>query len=170
MRTVILLLFLLLPVCAFVQPAAVKVQQIYTSQIGVREATGKNDGKQVEAYLRATGLGKGYSWCAAFVRWCFDQAGVKTSITAWSPSAHNSRNVVYHKRQLLKQVQPADVFTLWYSHLKRVGHTGFVDRIENSKVVVTVEGNTNQAGSREGDGVYLKKRSLHTIHSITRWL
>jgi hypothetical protein len=143
---------------------------VYNSQVGVREATGRNDGKQVEAYLKSTGLGKGYSWCAAFVKWCFDQADVKTPITAWSPSAHNSRNVVYFKRSLLKPVQPADVFTIWYPRLNRIGHTGFVDGQVNSKIIQTVEGNTNYAGSREGDGVYRKKRSLNTIHSITRWL
>ena len=43
------------------------IAETYTSQIGVREATGRNDGKQVELYLKSVGLGKGYAWCAAFV-------------------------------------------------------------------------------------------------------
>ncbi|MDR2283061.1 MAG: hypothetical protein LBE37_07630, partial [Sphingobacterium sp.] len=40
---------------------------IASKELGVREATGKNDGQRVEEYLRYTNLGKGYEWCASFV-------------------------------------------------------------------------------------------------------
>ena len=56
------------------------------SQVGVVEKTGNNDGVQVEAYLKTVGLGKGYSYCAAFVKWVFLQCGFKTNINAWSPT------------------------------------------------------------------------------------
>ncbi|HRO18524.1 MAG TPA: hypothetical protein PLU07_10055, partial [Ferruginibacter sp.] len=62
-----------------------------------------------------------------------------------------------------------DVFTLYYAHLKRIGHTGFHHKKINSSVYESVEGNTNAAGSREGDGVYKKKRSYNATHSISRW-
>lgn len=153
-----------------VETAREKVKRIYTSQIGVREATGNNDGKAVEMYLRATGLGKGFSWCAAFVRWTFDSARVKTSITAWSPTAHNDKNIVWFQRVMKKEPLSGDVFTLWFASKKRIAHTGFVDRRINGSVVQTVEGNTNDAGSREGDGVYMKKRSINSLYSITRWI
>ncbi len=35
----------------------------------------------------------------------------------------------------------------------RPGHTGIVERVGADSVVHTIEGNTNSAGSREGDGV-----------------
>jgi len=35
-------------------------------QLYVREATGNNDGVEVERYLKSVGLIKGYSWCAAY--------------------------------------------------------------------------------------------------------
>lgn len=145
------------------------VEQVYLSQVGVREATGKNDGKEVEKYLRAVGLGKGHAWCAAFVRWCFDQAGVQTRITAWSPSAHNGKNLVYFKGKTHQEPKPGDVGCLYYPRLKRIGHTYFYHRRVNDKVYESVEGNTNEAGSREGDGVYRKYRSFNATHSITRW-
>lgn len=145
------------------------VDSVYLSQIGVREATGKNDGVQVEKYLKSVNLGKGYAWCAAFVKWCFDQAGIKTTITAWSPSAHNSKNVIYYKSKFYKEPQSGDVFTIYYPSLKRIGHTGFYHKKINDKIYSTVEGNTNSAGSREGDGVYMKYRSFNATNSITRW-
>jgi len=146
------------------------LQKVYISQVGVREKTGKNDGPEVEAYLKSTNLGPGFAWCAAFVKWCFDQINHSVPITAWSPTAHNSKNIVYFRNRFEKQPQQGDVFTLYYPNKGRIGHTGFYDKMNNESMVQTVEGNTNGAGSREGDGVYIKFRPLKTIHSITSWL
>src|SRR5699024_8404395 len=41
-----------------------QLQQIYSGEVGVRELTGRNDGKRVAEYLRYTDLGEGYAWCA----------------------------------------------------------------------------------------------------------
>lgn len=131
----------------------------------MRELTGRNDGPEVEAYLRSTGLGKGNPWCAAFVRWCLDSAGVRTSITAWSPTAYDRRRVVW-KGHWRGEFAPGQVFTLYYSRLGRIGHTGFADRMVNERLVETVEGNTNGEGSREGDGVYRRKRPLNSMFAI----
>ncbi len=148
-----------------------RVQKTYKSQIGVRELTGNNDGPEVETYLSSVGLNKGYSWCAAFVKWCLDMCGIKTTITAWSPTAHNKKMVIYQSGKWFGEAREADVFTLYYHNLKRIGHTGFVDKVYNDKTMVqTVEGNTNGPGSREGDGVYLKFRPVKTINSITSWI
>lgn len=146
------------------------IEQVYTSQIGVREATGRNDGKQVEAYLKSCGLGKGYAWCAAFVKWCFVQCGIAVPINAYSPTAHNRNNVVMMRGQYAKAPRPGDVFTIWNTRMNRIAHTGFFHRQVNSTIYETVEGNTNDGGSREGDGVYKRKRSINATFSITRWI
>lgn len=156
------------------QPTAAEqrelLQIVYHSQIGVREKTGKNDGPAVEMYLRSVGLGKGYAYCSAFVHWALDSAGIENNVTAWSPSAHNSRNVVYENRRFKKDPTAGDVFTIWYTSKKRIAHTGFIDSWVNSSIVTTVEANTNDALSREGDGVYMKKRPIHTLYTITRFI
>ena len=85
MRIVILILILCCVHLGGVSQSC--ITETYTSQIGVREATGKNDGKQVEQYLKAVKLNKGYAWCAAFVKWTFDHCGIKTSINAMALSA-----------------------------------------------------------------------------------
>ncbi|MEN9447125.1 MAG: hypothetical protein RJA25_415 [Bacteroidota bacterium] len=146
------------------------ITDTYLSQVGVREATGKNDGKEVEQYLKSVGLGKGYAWCAAFVKWSLEQCGIKTDINAMALSAHRKERLVFFKGQKIKEPQPGDVFTLYYPSLKRIGHTGFFHQQVNSAVFKTVEGNTNQAGSREGDGVYIKYRSYNATYSINRWI
>lgn len=147
-----------------------EVASIYKSQVGVREKTGKNDGKDVEKYLASVGLGKGYAWCAAFVHWCLSTAGVKNTITAWSPTAHNPNDIVYFNNKFKKQPQQADVITLYYSNKGRIGHTGFFDHMQSTNMTVNYEGNTNKGNSNEGDGVYQTFRPIKTIHSITSWI
>lgn len=144
------------------------VQEIYTSQEGLQELTGNNDGPQVEMYLRSCGLKCRCPYCAAGVRWTFDSAGVKTKINAFSPTAHNSKNLVYFKGKWYKDPLPGDVITIYFPTLGRIGHTGFFDAMQNSKMCKTFEFNTNAAGSRDGQGNYFKVRSLKSLYSITR--
>jgi hypothetical protein len=33
-----------------------------------------------------------------------------------------------------------------------------------------VEGNTNEAGSNEGDGVYKKRRLINSIYQVANWV
>ncbi len=70
-----------------------KVQQIYTSQIGVRENR-SNSGPQIEKYLKYVHLSKGNPWCAAFVCWVFGQAGISNPRSGWSPDLFKASNVI----------------------------------------------------------------------------
>ena len=139
-------------------------------EVGTREATGKNDGERVEEYLRATGLGKGNAWCAAFVTWVYKEARVKAVISAWSPSWF-TKNVIY-TRGSSTNLTPAkaDVFGIYFTNLKRIAHVGFIDKWDNTAYTMTVEGNTNDTGSREGDGVYYKRRLKSQIYKVSRWI
>ncbi|GAL83407.1 hypothetical protein MYP_634 [Sporocytophaga myxococcoides] len=150
-----------------------KVVNLYTSQIGVHELTGNNDGPEIEAYLRVCGLPKGHAWCAAFVSWVFDRANIKAIKSAWAPSWFPNKNVIFKNgKSLPEKPSPSqgDVFGIYFLNLKRVGHVGFIDNWNYSKTtVVTVEGNTNAAGSREGDGVLRKYRLKSQIYTVSRW-
>ena len=138
----------------------------YDSQLGVREKTGRNDGERVEAYLKTTGLGKGYPWCGAFVNWVFIQAGVRPR--AASPAQARSW---FPKERLVERhaARQGDLFSLYYNSLGRIGHVGFIDQVGESSYI-TVEGNTNEAGSREGQGVYRKRRMKRSVYSVARWI
>lgn len=149
-----------------------KIRNVYYSQIGVRELTGNNDGFHVEKYLASSGLGKGYAWCAAFVNWSFLQCGVNNNLKypAWVPSYFPSDRLIYVRGQLkLRQPIFGDLIGIWFDSKNRLAHIGFYDG-EDSKYYFTVEGNTNDAGSREGDGVYRKRRIKRQVHSISSWV
>lgn len=155
-----------------VENARDRVIEIYSDEIGVRELTGNNDGKKVEEYLHSVGHKKGAPWCAAFVSWVFQKANVSAVKSAWSPSWFPAQNTVYTRGSNNNSIpQSADVFGIWFQNLKRIAHVGFVDDWQvNTSFLITVEGNTNDAGSREGDGVYRKRRLKNQVYKISRWL
>jgi hypothetical protein len=143
----------------------------YTSQIGVKETLGKNDSHQIRAYLKVTGFDQPVAWCAAFVSYCFTENGIDNPKSAWSPSWFPPDRVIYSKGQPLK-IKPlkADVFGVYYANMKRIAHVGFVDSWPQGDYAITVEGNTNDNGSREGDGVYRKRRLKANIYRVSRWI
>lgn len=148
------------------------VVNIYTSEIGVRELTGNNDGERVSEYLQAANLVKGNPWCAAFVTWTFKQANISTVISGYSPAWFPNRNTIYTRGSATNRIPDrADVFGIWFSSKNRIAHVGFIDDwSDTNSYCITVEGNTNEAGSREGDGVYKKRRLKAQIYKVSRWI
>ena len=139
------------------------IVESYRAEVGVREATGNNDGHHVEKYLASTQLGPGHAWCAAFVNWNMRRCGViGPKAAAWSPSW-------FPVEKLTKTPQPGDVFGIYFPAKNRIAHVGFIDQWSNTRVR-TIEGNTNAAGSREGDGVYIKYRMLKQISVTANWI
>ncbi len=138
------------------------------SQVGVREATGHNDGVAVEKYLKTCGIGKGNAWCAAFITWNYKINHVFAIKSAWVPNWFpESKNIYVRGKYSRGPPQPGDPFGLWINN--RIGHIGFVYKWD-TKIVTTIEGNTNEAGSREGDGVYIKRRLTKQIYAVSKWI
>lgn len=144
---------------------------IATHQLGVREKGASNSGPEVDKYLQSVGLKPGYPWCMAFVYWCYNQASLQSGVpnflikTAGVMHQWNEqqpvRKIVLNK--VLKDaaiIRPGAVFIMDYG--KGTGHTGLVEKIHGS-YVDTIEGNTNDEGSREGYEVCRRTRRLTSI-------
>lgn len=147
-----------------------QVAASYTKYIGVREKTGNNDGTEVEHFLKMVGLAKGNPWCAAYVYTCFAEAGIKNvPKSGYSPTWFPNNKVIFANNKG-QPPNSGDVFGLWFSSKGRIAHVGFIDEWGEGSYVTTVEGNTNEAGSREGDGVYRKRRLKKQIYKVSRWI
>jgi hypothetical protein len=128
-------------------------------EIGVREDSG-NAGERVDQYNAYVGFKKA-PWCASFVSWCFGRAGYSGPRTAWSPA-------LFPTGRLRAEPFPGVIFGIYFASLRRVGHCGIVESVRNDWVT-GIEGNTNVAGSREGDGVYRKWRHKRSISCYAEW-
>jgi hypothetical protein len=143
----------------------------FTSQLGVHESTGRNDGPEVKKYLASTHLNEGFAWCAAFVNWNMRQCGAMRAGSAWAPDWFPKAKVIYTNgvTENRPPPQPGDVFGIYFPAKQRIAHVGFILEWKDSSVV-TIEGNTNTAGSREGDGVYKKIRLKKQIYKVSNWI
>jgi hypothetical protein len=157
-----------------------RVVKIATGEVGVLEVPpGSNRGPRVNEYLRAVGLeatAGSFPWCAAFVYWCFDQAAREFGRP--NPVVRTA-GVLNHWRQAEQKgiprlpaaaatadparVRPGMVFVQDFGG--GAGHTGLVESVQGGWLV-TLEGNTNDGGSREGIGVF--RRSGRKVLSINR--
>ena len=135
----------------------------------VREATGSNDGKWVERFQKQAGAKKGDAWCACFVVAMHNYVGIPIVQSAWSPALFTS-NVVWEYSDWREYTPKAgQVGGIYYDSKKRVAHVILITDYDG-KSVFTIEGNTNMLGSREGDGVYEKRRPMQSIWIISDYV
>ena len=129
---------------------ATRSLSIAKSQLGyAEEPKGSNKGPHIKKYLASVGLDEGYAWCMGFVYWCVNEASkeqgtpnplVKTAgvMNQWNKIPKEMKHSV---------PQAGDIFIMDFG--KGAGHTGFVTSVKDG-VIQTIEGNSNDEGSREG--------------------
>ena len=124
---------------------------ILEKEVGVREdPIGSNDGIRVREYLRSAGILEPSPWCAAFVHWGCQKAGIE-GYGAWTPS--------WVKPSLEIEDPCRDAWGLvFYPKIGRFGHIFVVTQVFDNGMIETIEGNTNTDGSREGTGVFRRFR------------
>lgn len=145
-----------------------------TTQLGACEdPPGSNGGVEVENYLASVGLGTGYPWCAAFVYWCYQQAAnelsvpnplVKTAgvLNHWNLCLQKGGARIETAKLKPENILPGMIFVMDYG--KSNGHTGIVESVNvKARTIIAIEGNTNEAGSREGIYVMRRERRLVSI-------
>jgi len=148
-----------------------RVIEVACAEGGVVEdpKIGQNRGQRVDEYIRSTHLdpagnpSHGYPWCACFVFWCFRQAALDLSqsnpctrtasvVTHWDLTS--ARKILASEAKIDHTVvRPGMIFCKTHD---RHSHTGVVCAVTDAGFV-TVEGNTNREGSREGDAVVFGK-------------
>tara|TARA_R100000008_G_C3559455_1_gene155225 strand:- start:241 stop:861 length:621 start_codon:yes stop_codon:yes gene_type:complete len=155
---------------------AEKMVSLAREEIGVSEVDGSNCGPRVDEYKAATWLDadKGWPWCAAFICWLVREAiegeDVKfkrpRTAGAWdfeNWAKQQSANGVELRKPTNEDIKAGDIVVFTFSHIGLA-----VKDADSSGYVVTIEGNTNGAGSREGGSVLEKKRHVSKIRSRIR--
>ncbi len=140
--------------------------------VGVSEQGGSNRGQMVELFLRGVDQPPGQPWCAAFVHhvghWALYDHAVRRSSWPLPRTASCWELGCFAKDHGISVEAPlfGDVFLQYKPALGRFGHTGLVERVIELRldrgrriyVCGTIEGNTNEEGSREGNTTLRKLR------------
>ncbi|HET6558047.1 MAG TPA: hypothetical protein VFG54_12080 [Prolixibacteraceae bacterium] len=133
----------------------------------VRELTGHNDHPMITASMKLCGLSgdQEYPWCASSQAEIHYYAGI--------PAPRSARVVDWFKTNVVwkKEWGPmvfhevGMVGALYYASLKRYGHIVLIVG-EDKNNFYCKEGNTNNGGSRDGDGFYNTIRSKKSISAL----
>lgn len=144
-----------------------KTLAVAVTQLGKQEIPkGSNAGPDVEKYLKSVGLGPGYSWCMALVYWCTKQAADELKVL--NPLVRTGGVMrQWNENAKLRVAVPkaGDIFIMDFG--KGLGHTGFIERVEGT-TLHTIEGNTNDDGSREGYEVCRRARPMSKCKGFLR--
>jgi len=137
------------------------------TQIGVQEIPkGSNKGVDVEKYLKSVGLGGGYSWCMAFAYWNVQQASTKLGIK--NPLFKTAGVMAqWNLSPQLHSVVPQAGYLFILDEGKGLGHTGLVEYVVGD-TIHTIEGNTNDDGSREGYEVCRRVRKTSSCKGFLK--
>lgn len=121
--------------------------------LGVVE--GKNNDN---IYAAVAGHANNAPWCATFLVACARRAGVKLgNESAWTPALRRSLSLVSRD-----DARPGDLMFIFFPSLRRVAHVGVVEAVFPT-FVITIEGNTDEAGGRTGGKVMRKKRAYKNL-------
>lgn len=117
------------------------IVKIAKSQLGIKE-NGTNNVKYNTWFYGKAVSGSGYPWCAAFVAWCANQAGVSTSVIPKTASVSELQYFFQKKSQYKTKSsgyrpQPGDIMI---QKSNGASHTGIVIS-SNSSSFTVIEGN-----------------------------
>lgn len=147
-----------------------KLLDVAITQIGVQEDTAHTNHGEAVKYQIAAGLpkGGGFPWCQSFVFWCgltaYDHANPVPKTGGVLDCWNKARASKYLKTIDIKDARPTNILPGYQFILKEgesTGHTGIVERVDANGTLHTIEGNSNNDGSRDGYAVV--RQSKRTI-------
>lgn len=142
------------------------------AQVGVKEKTGRNDGRKVESYLRSVGLVKGNPYCAAGQYWCFYSSATDLGMSNKSIPIYRTGSTVTMFNEAMKIGQKSNPYPIiddlmfWRRPDEWRGHVERIIEVKKAGWVITVGFNTSSGGKGsqdDGEGVYLRKRNIHHV-------
>lgn len=128
-----------------------------------RELSGNSGFEELmfEELMKKTGWQRGQAWCTYFAELVWQQEGQDTKL--FSGSAVQTFNN-FRDAKFRTFTNPAVGYVvIWQNYrqgiAKWTGHAGIIVAVQRNQIV-TVEGNTNSSGGREGIEVAMKIRNL----------
>jgi len=144
-------------------PPHEKALQAAAAMIGVKESK-KNSGLWIDLWLRFAGLWPGLAWCAAFVYWILVNSGFdKSLLPKVNPGSVYGWMTWAKEKNLITANPKRGDLGFWCHRVKSgkgyswQGHIFFLTEVRGLDLK-TIEGNTNEAGSREGTVVARRNR------------
>lgn len=152
------------------RPEAEELLRLARREIGVKEnPPGSNRVKYNTAYYgRETG-GGGYSWCAVFLWWLFQQAGAPELYYGGRKTAYVPALLAYARRQgeTAETPRPGDLVCFDFNGNRTADHIGLCESFDG-EYVTTIDGNTGSSSENNGGEVMRRRRHKRYILGVIR--
>ncbi|GAA4362734.1 hypothetical protein GCM10023185_30940 [Hymenobacter saemangeumensis] len=156
--------------------------EVGSARLHIREATGRNDGPEVELAQRLAGAKKGDPWCGCEMYMQQRLSGLPwpkwpAAARNWSLGTDARTFYITGVRGSLDSIRLGHIVTFYYPNLGRVGHVGravgFSRPVRAGRPVrgfIVRSGNTGRGGGRDGAGVYDVFYPAYSIYAASNWL
>lgn len=141
-----------------------KILEIAKDELGTTEFPPKsNKVKYNTAYYGREVSGEAYAWCAAFVWWCFKQAGASALYYGGGKTAYCPTLMHYHRGQAVTGAyQPGDIIFFNFDCGTKAAHVGICESYDGS-YITTIDGNTDVGNDANGGAVMRRTRKKKYI-------
>lgn len=136
------------------------------SQLGVTESP---KGSNRTPYGKWYGM-DGVAWCAQFLSWVFAHEGLPLPATIAKGFAYTPSGAAWFQkrnrwRPATAKPEPGDVvfFDFPGDNVNRISHVGIVEVAHGVRHITSLEGNTDESGSRTGGKVMRKTRKTGIV-------
>ena len=146
-------------------PLVLRALEYAIGDIGRGEEGGNNRGPFVEECLASVDLPPGYAWCCAWLHFCFMRAAVDLAVENPFPKTGSVLRAWRMAGERYHSKVPRQGSLGVHDAGSGLGHIFFVkEPLIPVNRLVTVEGNTNAAGGREGDKVATRSRPMSYVN------
>ncbi len=153
----------------------VSVSMAHVNQQETKNNSGFKD-PNFEKKMKWVGWLKGHPWCSYFVELVYKEANIKTSNSkeiealldslfsgSVAKTFNNFKTFIAKNNKFFKisNTPKKGSIVIWRSKTNPLfGHTAVIVDVKSNNEFVTVEGNTNDEGGREGYEVAVRKRNM----------
>ena len=141
-----------------------RILDIARGELGTVEfPPNSNRVKYNTAYYGREVSGSAYPWCAAFVWWCFAQAGAGSLYYDGGKTAYCPALMAYHRSQEVRgDYRPGDVIFFNFSGKSNAAHVGICESWDGRRIT-TIDGNTGTGNEANGGAVMRRTRDKKHI-------
>jgi len=142
-----------------------KVIEIALKEVGTKENPPESNNVKYNTWIYGEEVkdtpSRKYPWCAAFVSWCFDQAGLslgRVDVLKGFVGCNYAVNNVQKWGKIVTKPQEGYVCFFDWNGDGHFDHTGIFKRDIGNGIFETIEGNTSSSNDSNGGEVMIRQR------------
>lgn len=146
-----------------------KIVKIAFAEVGTKEEPRNSNRQKYGAWFGFNGV----AWCAIFVSWCYDQAGVTLKGYGFKKgfAGCQSAAAIFRKKNEVitrEQLQVGDIILFDWNKDGRFDHVGIFNGWANKErtIAFTIEGNTSATNQSNGGEVQSRQRDTTKISCL----